>query len=788
MGEVKTIKHIKLGAAFILLLVNIIFNWQCASAQKTTTLSNKTKIVYSGITTDAITDLQSCLNTYNAGEISITPVEIGNRTGQEFYLAVNDKRTIIQYTTQQSLENAIYTYLDMLGFRWYGPGDNWFIKPAKLPVLHLTGAWIKPSFRNRSFFGTGGLDFSEKPFFDPQNNYKIQWLAWKRRNRYNVDFNTQGHTGHAFYLQNKALLTANPNWFANTTGLQNGRIKIEIPAAVQAYKNWVRTVYTRTKTSFIALSVDPEDGRGGNDDPLPKNMKGISNHADKWWWLANEVSKDYTDNKNVVVTAYAYGDGGTNALVPSFKLRKNVYPVIIPYAFQKAYLPDEMIKVWAKSIEGNMGIYDYWNITQWSRGMPQFNIYDIPRKLKLWNKNKIDGIYLETTDAAGPMGHALWLAGQFQWNINADFEKLYRQYLTDCFGKAAGIMKTMFDRWSLNYQNAGEISLTFHDLNEAADKVGKNSPEWKRINELKAYALFIKLYYEHDGSKASRDKIFNYLYSIHHLMMVQTAAFVGQNYIAPFNPNKIEGRVAAINSSQIEKEFNATLKKVPAKFTISEKTFDPSKVKFTEPIPDMAWRFGRISTNFYFVAPFSGKVQMDAGAQGETSLKIFTDDQSINNEKIGKGNYSHTEIINNETYYLKKITFPVEKNKKYYVQLSNGFNRLKVNTQGIVLLKVPGQQDFDNFAYPVQYFYVPSDVTEIIFSDAEPEGTNGRGYLIAPNGEQLKRVATGVKDIYKVQVQPAWRGKIWTALFGHPTWSFKNIPNITSLQRFSYTE
>lgn len=788
MGGLRISQYLKRSAALLLLLVNIVFNWQCASAQKKITQTNKTKIVYSGTTADAIADLQTCLSNYDAGEITITSTEIGNRTGQEFYLSVQDKRTVIQYTTQQSLENAIYTYLDMLGFRWYGPGDNWFIKPATLPLLNVQGTWIKPSFRNRDFFGTGGLDFNEKPFFDPQNNYKTKWLAWKRRNRFNVDFITEGHMGHAFYLQNKDLLTANPNWFANTNGLQNGRIKIENPAAVQAYKNWVSNIYKKSKSSFIALSVDPEDGRGGSDDPLPQNMKGVKNHADKWWWLANEVANDYTNNNKVVITAYAYGDGATNALVPSFKLRKNVYPIIIPYAFQKAYLPDEMVRVWANSVEGKMGIYDYWNITQWSLGMPQFNIYDIPRKLKFWNKNKIDGIYLETTDAAGPMGHALWLAGQLQWNSNANFEKLYQQYLTDCFGKAADIMKKMFDRWSLNYQGAGEVSLTFHDLNEAAAKVGENTPEWKRINELKAYALFIKLYYEHDGSQVSRDKIFNYLYSIHHLMMVQTAAFVGQNYIAPFNLNKIEGRAAAINSSQIEKEFSTTLKKVPAKFAISEKIFDPSKVKFIEAIPDMAWRFGRISANFYFVAPFSGKVQLDAGAQGETSLRIFTDDQSISNDKIGKGNYSHTEIINSETYYLKKIAFTVEKNKKYYVQLSNGFNRLKVNTQGIVLLKVPGEEDFDNFAYPAQYFYVPSDVTEIIFFDAQPEGTNGRGYLITPTGEQLKRIATGVKDIYKVQVQPAWRGKVWTAFFGHPTWSFKNIPNISSLQRFSYQE
>ena len=77
----------------------------------------------------------------------------------------------------------------------------------------------------------------------------------------------------------------------------------------------------------------------------------------------------------------AYGDGAYNALAPKFSLRKNVYPVIIPNAFQKVYTPTEMVTTWASKIEGSMGLCDYWNITQWSEGLPQFNIFSIPEKL-----------------------------------------------------------------------------------------------------------------------------------------------------------------------------------------------------------------------------------------------------------------------------------------------------------------------------------------------------------------------------------------------------------------------
>ena len=113
---------------------------------------------------------------------------------------------------------------------------------------------------------------------------------------------------------------------------------------------------------------------------------------------------------------------------------------------------------------------------------------------------------------------------------------------------------------------------------------------------------------------------------------------------------------------------------------------------------------------------------------------------------------------------------------------------MKMKTEGIVVFKNPGTQYFDNAGYPLQYFYVPKSATEIIFSDAFEEGFNGRGFLISPNGVSQKREAMGPKYIYRIPVQPEQRGKIWTANFGHPGWSFKNIPNVTALQKFEYLE
>jgi len=757
-----------------------------------------TDIRYTGDPCDAMTDLKSCLEGYKAGLIFIEKVELGNRSGQEFYLERAGAKTVIKYTTANSRDNAVYTLLDYLGFHWYGPGDNWFIKPAKLNTAAISGKWIAPTFRNRSFFGTGGLDVVGP--HDPQNEYKTKWYAWKRRNRFNMDYQAAGHAGQAFYLENRVLLDAHPEWFNSESGKQGGRIKIEIPEAVAAYKAWVHKRYDNSTEPFINIGVDPEDGRGGSDDPLPPDgFAGITgwNHADKWWWMANEVAKDYGENdKHIVVSMYAYGDGSTNALAPKFPLRKNVYPVIVPYAFQTAYLPQEMVKVWASKVNGNMGLYDYWNITQWSQGLPQFDLYGMKNKLKFWHDNKVDGVYMETTDAAGPMGHSWWIAGELQFDLNKDFNALYNQYLTECFGKAAPAMKKMYDRWSLNPQGAGEVSLSLADLQAADALVKPNSPEWKRINELKAYVHFMKLYYGHDGTQESKDRLFQYLYSIHNLMMVQTSAFMGQWYISPLDKGNIvpPGTTQRLTEAEIDAQFRADLQSDPKRYDVSTFQFDFSKAVFTEPVSPSSWRFGRNPTA-YFVPKTAGPVSFDAGCEGnDTRFTLFSDDGIILNEPVGgAGHFDYTDTIDGRTWQMKKFTVSVKAGMRYYVRFRGGFNRLKMNSN-LIVYDSHSNDDFDNYAYPAHYLYVPKDCSEIVFEDgiaARPDGTYVTGAFYAPGetiGPENRGTPIGIKNLYRVAVKPEWKGKVIACQFGHTSWSLKNLPNVLSLQRFEYNE
>src|SRR5690606_33135637 len=188
-------------------------------------------------------------------------------------------------------------------------------------------------------------------------------------------FDGKGHIGQVFYNENKAILDKNPSWFCGNTVNKYGRIDIANSKAVDLFVNWALGKLNY-KDRHPMVGVDPADGSAGKDDCLPKGMKGIETWSDKYFYLANAVAKKLENDKTGArVQIYAYA---THAEPPNFDVHQRVYPIIIPYAFQRVKEPDEFIELWSKKLDGRaMGIYDYWNITQWSKCIPQFNIYDI---------------------------------------------------------------------------------------------------------------------------------------------------------------------------------------------------------------------------------------------------------------------------------------------------------------------------------------------------------------------------------------------------------------------------
>jgi len=364
---------------------------------------------------------------------------------------------------------------------------------------------------------------------------------------------------------------------------------------------------------------------------------------------------------------------------------------------------------------------------------------------------------------------------------------LYDEFLVQCFGTAASDIKRMYDRWSRNYQGQMDVALSLHDLEKASLKV-KDAVIEERIAELKAYVHYLRLYYDyvHKPSIQGYTELIDYIYSIHHLRLLQTYAMQTRYIKAPSGYKKASDmkaiaveneKVKKLRIQLIENNFKKDLEENPTSYSVSKFIFDVKKAYLfsEEEIAKKNPRFinGRNSYRFYIAIP--QKLLIKAGATKDTRLIIKDDQDKIILEKVISGSKSDYEAIEvglskgghtlifGEYYRFSRIIFPG--NISFFSTT----------------------HFYDNGTFPLLYIYVPKDVSEIVYLDGYGPGTNKRGDWIDPDGKHIKPELLKYST-YRVAVPPQQRGKVWILNIGHKGFKLLNIPHIYSLNNFEYRE
>lgn len=702
-----------------------------------------------------------------------------SKDGQSFLLKIDNTYSVqIIGTTANSFINGVYTFLHELGFRWYMPGENWTCIP-KLGQWPKINKVYTPSFRNRFYFGTGGMNPIKD--VDPKNEFAKDFNLWDKRNRMIVDQPSKGHQGQNFVGQNKDSLKNHPEYFCNNN-IKSGYLNIDNPDAVRFYIKWAKT-QVKPGDLFPVIGVEPPDGSGVVGDCLSSDSLKIKNYSDKYFWIANKVAESLpATDTSTMVQLYAYH---THVAPPGFELNKRIYPIIIPYIFQYITDPDVMISRWVKKLHGRpMGMYDYWNITQWTADEPQFNIYDIAAKLKTWKKNNVTSIYIESTNAKGPMGHAWWLASQLMWDINQPFDKLYTEFLQNCFGPAAEDIRRMYDRWSLNYQYVLDVPLSLRDLEQASSKT-TDTTILSRIRELKAYIHFRKLRFDtyYEPSAEAFVKAMEYVYSIHQLRLVQTSA-IGLYMKKPHSEANLAANtlVKPITAAEIEKNFQDDLQQNPAPYNPTNVKFDIKKATVAKADKLYTPYHMTGTTTYDFYLPQSRKISFYAKAgedgKGKNEATKFV-------VKDGKGEIIlQKEIERTQTYDTIAVSLTPG---KYSLSFGRNFpfqSKLIVPTD-IPLFRTGN--DYYYLDHPVQYIYVPKGAEEIVYMDKMGPNTGGKGFWISPLGDTVRPQKIKYY-FYRAAVPAGQSGKVWRLVIVHKEFKMLNIPDVYSVNPFKYEE
>jgi hypothetical protein len=124
-----------------------------------------------------------------------------------------------------SAEHALYTYLEFLGMRFYGPTDTWTIIPDKVDLTGQTITLNEPVFDRISYFASGGFgkhDFGPNGIFTPQTYFEPMTFddRWKHRIRLPVAYNAIcGHSWSNFTLNYErdfpGILNSDPLHFSD---------------------------------------------------------------------------------------------------------------------------------------------------------------------------------------------------------------------------------------------------------------------------------------------------------------------------------------------------------------------------------------------------------------------------------------------------------------------------------------------------------------------------------------------------------------------------------------------
>lgn len=287
-------------------------------------------------------------------------VEIINSSLRK-YIFQNDTLKLYCKTSEEASVLS-YTFLNDLGYRFYGPEDHWTKYPNIEEISEGMENSLKNSFKVYSLFASHGFGSKKN---NSLSKSRQLWNRWRNRLRLGRNVSIEfGHYGQKFNRKYENIIRKNPDWYPRSGFKINGKLCYKHPGVISLYiEDAISRLKGKMKTSAppYYINVEPSDGGGHCSD----SVQEVSNSVFK---MANEVAKAIGKvHADAYVVLMAYNK---HALPPQFELEKNVLVGIIPDAFQKEMYSDDLINEWTLKHD-NIFFRGYLNIPVWNKDKPE---------------------------------------------------------------------------------------------------------------------------------------------------------------------------------------------------------------------------------------------------------------------------------------------------------------------------------------------------------------------------------------------------------------------------------
>lgn len=544
-------------------------------------------------------------------------------TGDQSCKIESDGKSFIKFYASQDngICFGVYTYLQMLGYRFYLPGSLWEKIPELSSPYRSINKTVSSVLKYNGWSISGGhnrwsMDNDDGYGWDSyygKNGH--EWSKYQRRNNMIGTYRFAGHRGDILNTEYLQMLQLHPCYIACNDGkrisnsqsvpdINNSEAEAFWASSIEKqFSNLKKTIYSNPSlyansyygfnyaNQLIGIEV-PDGAKWGNTaDNLGcftnnYNGKPYPKETDQHFMLAN-----FTANKiNSILPGkqfqtYAYS---AHADIPSFAIDKNIDVQVIPSAFQYETGTRTLLNRWYQK-HANISEYHYLNIPQWTGETPMFSLDEYKNLLSRILQQHSQGLMLEASPAKFGTLPYLYAGNNFLIN-NITVDSSLADFTSNMFpGKAGAQVQELLRMWgddniitsgTFTNDNKYKLPLFLQQLNKAVAAAGTSDTKViARLQELKAYLHYIVLYYEFINDNrpytGKADKAANlclYLAKINKLQLVNSYFLildiarkfpVASEFYKLYNVNNgtayLNGALALLSDKEINTNFSQDL-------------------------------------------------------------------------------------------------------------------------------------------------------------------------------------------------------------------------------------
>ncbi|WP_243412032.1 DUF4838 domain-containing protein [Flavobacterium sp. 103] len=359
-----------------------------------------------------------------------------NATQENSFVIKSDEKNIYLIgSNEKTLRYAVYTLLEIWGFRKYTANDSFIPKLKQVSFPKNSNQIYKPSFEYRALFYPDCYDEAFREW------HKLDWHI--------DDF---GIWGHSFYklLSAKTYFKTNPEFFAYYEGERNSEsLCMSNDTVVEIVtKKMSEIIAQNPNASFFSVSQ--------NDDVVYCECTRCKTLNEKYggpqgsfYYFLNKIASQFPKTQ-ITTLAYLH----TYRAPVNLKIEPNIYTLFCPIELNRgkaiSEIPNnaaflDILKNWSTT-SPHLYLWDYTvEFTNYLSPFPNFQTFS--KNYKLFEQNQVKGLFVQGyADVPGDLYELRqYLLAKIIWDTQTDVEAVTNDFLNGFYGNAAPFVKKYID-------------------------------------------------------------------------------------------------------------------------------------------------------------------------------------------------------------------------------------------------------------------------------------------------------------------------------------------------------